>query len=363
VVEALFPVLEEVLVLEVSTDLGAAYGGRILSDMGAKVIKVAPLDDDERVCPAGDQSSFHLSGLEGADCGKEWIWIDSRSARGQEVIGRLLATAAVIITDDAVPPYADPHSASRVPHHQLIVEVIPDKSGSPDAAFLRTGESQVDLAPKESDDFPVMPRVNVGAVDGGATIGLAVLSWLWWSLQPGQAVRRVHARVAARDAGVSLLRQDLATIRLRESGPPPFLTLRVKCLDGYVVAHVSYHSIDKWKALVGGEAGTLSEEFDRWAASKTREEAERAGQEQDLPVGSVLTVAEVLRDPQLLSRGYVTEDRSNTTAFLPFLETQSLRRWTAAPIVPPGEEGKSIWSGLGFSADDLTALHRGGAIR
>ena len=61
---------------------------------------------------------------------------------------------------------------------------------------------------------------------------------------------------------------------------------------------------------------------------------ERAGQDQNLPIGSVLTVAEVLRDPQLLSRGYVTEGRSSTTAFLPFLETGSACRWAAAPIVP-----------------------------
>ena len=360
-VGALAPVLEEVIVLEVSSDLGAAYGGRVLSDMGARVIKVAPLDFDDRIERVDDQSSAR-PGLEGADSGKECVWVDGRSEAGQQVVGRLSARAAVIITDDSLPSGAHP-SPADVPHHQLIVEVIPDKSGSPDAAFLRTGESQVDLEPKESGDFPVLPRVNVGAVDVGTTIGLAVLSWLWWSLQPGRAIGRVHARVAARDVGVSLLRQDLATVRLRETGPAPFQTFRLKCLDGYVIAHVSNHAVGEWRVLVEGGAGSLSEEFDRWAGSKTREEVERAGQDRNLPIGSVLTVAEVLRDPQLLSRGYVTEGRSSTTAFLPFLETGSACRWAAAPIVPGGEEGRSIWHDLGYSADDLAALRRGGVIR
>jgi hypothetical protein len=361
-VGALAPVLDEVLVLEVSGHLGAAYGGRVLSDMGARVIKVLSLDFDDRVERVGDQS-YSLSSLEGSDSGKECVQIDSRSEAGQEVVARLAACAAVIITDDSLPSYADPRSLSDVPHHQLIVEVIPDKSSSPDGAFLRTGESQVDLGPKESDDFPVLPSVNVGAIDVGATIGLAVLSWLWWSWQPGQAISRVRARVAARDVGVSLLRQDLATIRLRETGPMPFQTLRVKCLDGYVIAHVSNRSIPEWKALVGAEAGTLSEEFDRWAGSKTREEVERAGQDRNLPVGSVLTVAEVLRDPQLLSRGYVTEGGSSTTAFLPFLEIASVSRRGPAPTAPGGEEGGTIWHELGYSPRDLAVLRRGEVIR
>ena len=56
-VGVLAPVLEEVIVLEVSSDLGAAYGGRVLSDMGARVIKVAPLDFDDRIERVDDQST------------------------------------------------------------------------------------------------------------------------------------------------------------------------------------------------------------------------------------------------------------------------------------------------------------------
>lgn len=79
-VGALAPVLEEVIVLEVSSDLGAAYGGRVLSDMGARVIKVAPLDFDDRIERVDDQSSAR-PGLEGRRLG-EGVRLGRRSVGG-----------------------------------------------------------------------------------------------------------------------------------------------------------------------------------------------------------------------------------------------------------------------------------------
>ena len=81
--------LEGVRVLDFSAFFATAYGARLLSDLGADVIKVEPL--------GGDQMRPLADLFEGAQRGKRTIAVDLRTEGGREVVRRLVATADVVM--------------------------------------------------------------------------------------------------------------------------------------------------------------------------------------------------------------------------------------------------------------------------
>ena len=81
--------LEGVRILDFSAFFATAYGARLLSDLGADVIKVEPL--------GGDQMRPLADLFEGAQRGKRTIAVDLRTEEGREVVRRLVATSDVVM--------------------------------------------------------------------------------------------------------------------------------------------------------------------------------------------------------------------------------------------------------------------------
>ena len=83
--------LEGVTVVEFATIIAAPLGASMLADLGARVIKVEPLE--------GDPFRAMMGGLGAArvNSGKESICIDLKSAEGQRVARELIARADVLI--------------------------------------------------------------------------------------------------------------------------------------------------------------------------------------------------------------------------------------------------------------------------
>ncbi|MGW6334622.1 CaiB/BaiF CoA transferase family protein [Nocardia rhamnosiphila] len=81
--------LEGVRILDFSSYFATGFGARLLSDLGADVIKVEPLVGDQ-MRPLGDL-------FEGANRGKRTIALDLRTAEGQQIAHRLVAEADVVM--------------------------------------------------------------------------------------------------------------------------------------------------------------------------------------------------------------------------------------------------------------------------
>ncbi|NKY31650.1 CoA transferase [Nocardia speluncae] len=81
--------LQGVRILDFSSYFATGFGARLLSDLGAEVIKIEPLIGDQ-MRPLGDL-------FEGANRGKRTIALDLRSAEGQEIAHRLVADADVVM--------------------------------------------------------------------------------------------------------------------------------------------------------------------------------------------------------------------------------------------------------------------------
>ncbi|MGE3413903.1 MAG: CaiB/BaiF CoA transferase family protein [Dehalococcoidia bacterium] len=88
--------LEGVTVLEFATIIAAPLGASLLGDLGARVIKVEPVDggDPMRGLGVGLGAMFGVSKTTGS---KESICIDLKAESGREIVRRLMADADVII--------------------------------------------------------------------------------------------------------------------------------------------------------------------------------------------------------------------------------------------------------------------------
>ena len=88
--------LDGITVLEFATIIAAPLGASLLGDMGARVIKVEPVDggDPIRGFGAGLGATF---GASKTTASKESICIDLKSERGQEIVSRMIEHADVII--------------------------------------------------------------------------------------------------------------------------------------------------------------------------------------------------------------------------------------------------------------------------
>ncbi|MFD1815369.1 CaiB/BaiF CoA transferase family protein [Rhodococcus gannanensis] len=81
--------LQGVKIVDFSSYFATGFGARLLSDLGADVIKVEPLVGDQ-MRPLGDL-------FEGANRGKRNIALDMRTPEGQEIAHRLVAEADVVM--------------------------------------------------------------------------------------------------------------------------------------------------------------------------------------------------------------------------------------------------------------------------
>jgi crotonobetainyl-CoA:carnitine CoA-transferase CaiB-like acyl-CoA transferase len=83
--------LTGVIVLEFATIIAAPFGASLLADMGARVIKVEPLDGDVYRARRGGMGALRVNQ------GKESICVDLKSEDGQAIVGDLMARADLII--------------------------------------------------------------------------------------------------------------------------------------------------------------------------------------------------------------------------------------------------------------------------
>jgi crotonobetainyl-CoA:carnitine CoA-transferase CaiB-like acyl-CoA transferase len=81
--------LEGIRILDLSSFFATAYGARLLSDLGADVIKVEPL--------SGDQMRPLADLFEGAQRGKRNLAVDLRSEEGRQIVLKLAATCDVVM--------------------------------------------------------------------------------------------------------------------------------------------------------------------------------------------------------------------------------------------------------------------------
>ncbi len=179
--------LAGVTVVEVATSSAAGYCGRILRDLGARVLKVTSPAAVRDLAP-GDELSMAYE-----NAGKLSVTLDITSAHGEELLGRLVARADMVITDEQPAP-AGPGARAPLPERLaaahptvVVLSITPFGLDGPYAAFRCAplnsyhAGGQGYLFPPSLEDLDRPPLKSAGnageyeAATGAAVAGIAAL--------------------------------------------------------------------------------------------------------------------------------------------------------------------------------------------
>lgn len=329
--------LTGVTILELGQVIAGTFGGAILADLGAEVIKIEPPTGDTarnpNIAPLGDESSIHLF----MNRGKKSVVIDLKDDRGLDVFYSLVEQVDVVLDNFR------PGVMSRLGiDHQTLARRKPDiitvsvtgfgeyGPARDKAAFdlvVQAYSGHVDITGPEDGD---PARVGVPLADLGGAI-YSCISVLAGLVGRGLHGSGTHADVAMLDSLVSLLSYDAVDHlnsgrRLTRRGTAhahivPWQVFAAS--DGYVV--VACRDEKFWQNLcdaigrpdlkddprtVNNAARVANRGFvvpilEEIFATRTKADWLQILDDNDIPNGPVNDIEEVFSDEHVLARGMV----------------------------------------------------------
>lgn len=336
--------LEGVRVIDLTTRLGA-YTGRLLSDLGAEVIRVEPRGGAPERNHAPQTEDGISFGFAFTEAGKQSLIADSSDADNAVQLERLLDTAQMLLTSEgpALLRARDLHPENVTDRHPGLVHVSISPFGltgpyadrpASDLTLLAAG-GLLGLA-GDPDREPLRAWGNQTSVIAGVHAATAALIALL-SLEStgrGQIVDLSVQEAVAHSLENAAQYLDLeGVVRKRVgAGPAEAGTGLFQCADGWVYLvgglggrPLAWQSITDWLTGQGiDEAETLSADkwqertwrrsregstafrviFEKFARTRTKQELYESGQGRGISVAPVATPEDLINDPQLVARDF-----------------------------------------------------------
>jgi crotonobetainyl-CoA:carnitine CoA-transferase CaiB-like acyl-CoA transferase len=329
--------LAGVTVLELGQVIAGNFGGVILADLGAEVIKIEPHSGDTArnptIAPLHDESAIHLF----MNRGKKSVVLDLKDTRGLDLFFRLVEQADVVIDNfrpGVMARLGIDHDSLKRSNPTIITSSVtgfgeygPAKDKAAFDLVVQAYSGHVDIT-GPADGDPARVGIPIADIAGGIYSCISVLAALVGRELHGNGQ---HADVAMLDTLVSLLSYDaldhlnsgrkLTRLGTAHAHMVPWQAFRT--LDGYVV--VAARDEKFWQNLcdaigrpdlkedprsadnsarvanrdfvVGILSGVfLTRRNDEWLATLD---------EYDIPNAPVNDIEQVFTDPQVLARGMV----------------------------------------------------------
>lgn len=335
-------------------DLGQVFAGpfaaRLLADMGAEVIRVESPARSGRggdrpapgaVYPAGEPGERpynRVAYYNEVNRNKRAVSLDLSRERGRQVFLRLVAISDVLVENFS------PRVMSNLGlDYAVLKQARPDLIMVSMSAFGSTGpyRDYVSFGPgieamsgfASLMGYPGGPplRAGVAYADaiGGTQAALAVTVALRYRQTTGEGQ---HIDLSLREALLPLLSEFIAGYSMSGRAPGPAGNRRpffaphgcYRCLGDDAWVAVSVESEDEWRRfcqVLGSPAWTADprfgdmpsrqrnqDELDRlveeWTLLRDKHEAMKALQASGVRAGAVLSVPELLNDPQMIERGF-----------------------------------------------------------
>ena len=364
--------LEGVRVLDFTNMLSGPYCTRLLADRGAEVIKIEP--------PAGDHNRTrrpvrkgHSSFFGHLNCGKRCVRLDLKQAQGRQAAIDLARHCDVLV-ENWRPGVADRlgvgYRALSAHEPALIYCAISGfgqrgpKAMRPAYAPIVHAASGYDLAQVgyQGGGRPANTATFIGDVFGGMSAFGAIQTALFNRTRTGKGQ---YIDVALLDGMLNLL-----VFECQEAQAPSDETMRVyqplRSRDGYVVtAPTSQKNFEQLAHAVGhaewiadprfartrereAHWGELMELIERWTVRHSGQACEDTLLAAGVPCTRYRTVAESLRDPQLIERGTFSPVRDAAGEYLV----------PNAPFQFPGIDTRAQPRVAGLGEDNVEVLGR-----
>lgn len=329
--------LSGVTVLELGQVIAGNFGGVILADLGAEVIKIEPPSGDTarnaKIAPLDGESSIHLF----MNRGKKSVVLNLKEERGKEILYSLVADADVVIDNfrpGVMARLGIDHESLKAHNPKIITvsvtgfgETGPARDKAAFDIVVQAYSGHVDITGPEDGD-PARVGVPIADIAGGIYSCISVLAGLVGRELHGTGD---HADVAMLDTLVSLLSYDAVDYlnsgrKLTRRGTShahivPWQAFSTS--DGYVV--VAARDEKFWRNLCDaiGRPDLKDDPRTRDNASRvanrdfvvqtleaifpTRTKAEwlQTLDEYDIPNAPVNDIEEVFADPQVNARGMI----------------------------------------------------------
>jgi crotonobetainyl-CoA:carnitine CoA-transferase CaiB-like acyl-CoA transferase len=388
-------VLEGIRVLDFGRYIAGPYCGALLGDFGAEVIRVDKREgsEDRWTAPVGKDGTG--AGYMQMNRNKLGITLDPMSAKGREIVKKLVKTADVVVANLPLVQLKqmglDYDSLAAI--NPRIIMFMNSTFGSKGPYSERVGFDTIGQAMSGSmyltGDGKVPMRVAVPVVDfGSATLGaLGVLAALYEREKSGkgQLVETALLHTALNFSDTHLIEQDLIKAERRASmnrgwGAGPWDCF--KCKDGWIfMMAIGGPLFRRWAKLMGeedkwcndprfasdqsrGDHGhLLSERTNQWCAERTMEEALSTMEKARLPAGPVYSPQQALDDPHIKAADFLQGvDYPGMPKPAPVVTTPVKLSRTPGKITrrPPtlGEHTDKILGELGYSKSEIDALRQ-----
>jgi crotonobetainyl-CoA:carnitine CoA-transferase CaiB-like acyl-CoA transferase len=306
--------------------LATSFAGKIVSELGAKVIKLEPFNGD----PVRHLPPFLPGGLEGersalfkfVNAGKTTLSMPSDFVAARAAVDALLGARVdgVLLEEDSE------LKASFAKRRLALVEI----AGWP--AGMRTGPKLSEFTALALGGLldmvgePDRKPLRLGGHQASYSVGLSVFTVLMALLAERDAGRRPPpARVSLIETAMWVNWKAIAGID--DEGKPPTRQGNqsefqvVRCLDGWIAVVFSVTQFGNLRDLVNKPAlhhqkfatregrlkhmRELYRYLEPWFAVRTRAEVYHEAQKCGVPLGPVCTPADLITDPQNVARGFI----------------------------------------------------------
>lgn len=399
--------LEDITVIEIDNWMAAPSAGAILADLGARVIKIEPLQGDPMRGmgrPAktdNDKLNAYDFGFDVDNRGKHSVAVDLTSEAGQELVRRLVSKADVFMCNLLASRQQrfrlDPDSLFKLNPRLVHATLTGYGTSGPEAwrpgydvtAFF--GRSGIYDAMREGDSGQV-PMAR--PAQGDHTTGLAMLGAILAALRlaertgEGQAVETslFESAIWTQATDFATTAVDRAPVRRRAREQQLSATAnRYPCADGnWLVINMPEPSAwPKFCKVIGREAWIEDERFadarsryrnmgelvpmiDEALQQHSRDDWGKLFDEHKIIWGPVLGLHEVASDPQAEAIGIFPEMEHGELG--PYRTVAIPMRFSTAEVGPRGpaprigEHTRSELAAAGLSEAEIEALFQEGVV-